>query len=471
MTSPSGGPPRQPRYPFQRDGAPAQSGQPIHGHPETGQPAAGPSTYAQPAYGQPAYGHGHPHQDGGPSLPIPTAPWQHGQVPQPYPPQSHPGAPQGYPHQGYPQQAHPAPPSYPAQGFPSQGYPPSAYPQHGYPQQWGPMPGQHWGPPVKVDPRPTFPAVYQQLLRGPKHAWWRPLASLGLLVAGGITAMTALFIGLFVIYLMRYGDQAESKMDDLMDLNNLGAAGFLFTNLSLIALIPAVFLAIRVGHGMPIRYLWSVLGRWRWGWFARCLAVLTPLWIAYLALGYFSAPGTKPMSDEWVVLLILIATTTPFQCLAEELVFRGWFLTSIGSWFRNHVLGWIVPAVLSTAAFAAAHGSFDPWVLADLSVFAFTASFLCWWTGGLEAATAIHIVNNVLLMAFTVLIGEFGAGMISEETTGDWTQVAASLVVHVIALALVLWQAKRAGITRHYQQVAAPAPGQPSTPAPYPAAR
>ncbi|WP_112240930.1 hypothetical protein [Kribbella monticola] len=122
-------------------GQPPYGGQPGYGQPQ-GQPPQGQPPQGQPGYGQqPPPGYGQPPYQGPP--PQGQPPYQ-GRPPQqpPY---------QGQPPQQPPYQQGPPPQQYPGQqAYPGQqpGYPPQqGYPQQ-YPaqQQWGPGPGQPYGP-------------------------------------------------------------------------------------------------------------------------------------------------------------------------------------------------------------------------------------------------------------------------------------------------------------------------------------
>ena len=110
---------------------------------------------------------------------------------------------------------------------------------------------------------------------------------------------------------------------------------------------------------------------------------------------------------------------TPLQAAGEEFFFRGWILQNVGSWFPNRGAGLIAGTVVSVVAFSAAHGSPDPWVLASLAVFATTACLVTWRTGGLEAAIAIHAVNNVGVFGLVIMRGGWNEAFISGTSKGS----------------------------------------------------
>lgn len=320
-------------------------------------------------------------------------------------------------------------------------------------------------PAAPVSPLPTEPSEYQQLFRGPRRRWWKPLISLLLAAAFWLIQVVVLTVA-FMIYSTLIGRSVEETLTSLTG-GDLGPDAFLFNNLILIALIPAVLLANRIVHGLKIGYTTSVAGRVRWGWLARCLITVAPLWVIYLGLGQVFFPATSPRPEQWVAMLILVLLTTPLQCAAEEYGFRAWILQNVGSWIRHPVVAIVIATVLSSAVFALAHGSLDFFVLADIGLFAVAAVILTWRTGGLEAAIAIHTVNNVLIFVTIMIFGGWEDALVGPETTGSPISLIMSAVVDAIAVALILWQAKVAKIDRLYRPappsspVAQVPPGQP----------
>ena len=235
----------------------------------------------------------------------------------------------------------------------------------------------------------------------------------------------------------------------MADLDLLSAPMVLLNNLLLAALIGVALLAVALGHPVAARFVHSVEGRVRWRWLARCVVVLTPLFLAYV-LGTWALDGapTAPRAQDWVWLLVMAFVLTPFQAAGEEYLFRGWLLLAVGTWIRRPVVAVAVTAVLSAATFALAHGSLDPWILLDLAAFAVAAVLLTWRTGGLEAAVALHVVNNVVIIAAGTLVGTVEDSYVDAETAGSPAATLLSVAVVAVATALLLWQARRAGIAR-----------------------
>lgn len=380
----------------------------------------------------------------------------------------------------------PAAPARPEADPRLQGYPPppaSTYPLSPYGAgplvlgtvgtgPWGTgvrgTPPAAWGVPPRPPALPLEPRRYSQLLRGPRYRWWKPL----------LTALLALglFLGLslvsvvppLVVGLARGVPNLPTYvLDTLTDTANLGPTGFIALNLSLVILIPTAMWSIWIVHGVRPRFLASVTGGIRWRWMARCLVVVVPVWLVYVG---FTALVDQPAGDrppQWGALLVIVLVMTPFQAAGEEYLFRGWLLQNVGAWFARPVVGLVVATVISTVAFSAAHGSPDVWVLGSIGCLAVASCLATWRTGGLEAGIAMHAVNNILVFFVTVLFGGWQDAFVGSDTTGTFLQFALSVLVHGVALALIWWQAGRAGLPYLSRPSA---PSVPTTPAAPPAA-
>jgi uncharacterized protein len=319
-----------------------------------------------------------------------------------------------------------------------------------------------WGPPPRPPALPLEPARYSQLLRGPRHRWWKPLLTM-LLTAGialGLSVVT--FLPPLVVGLVTgVPDLAGYVFRTLTEIDSLGPVGLVALNLSLIMLIPTVMLSIWAVHGVRPRFTTSVTGGFRWGWMRRCLLVVLPLWVVYIGSGLLLDRPNDPRPSQWIALLVVVALMTPFQAAGEEYFFRGWIMQVLGSWFRRPVVGLTVTTVVSTVLFSAAHGSLDPWILGSIGCLGVAGCLATWRTGGLEAAIAMHAVHNVLVSFSAILFGGWNRAFVGADTEGTFVSFAMTLVVHAVALALIWWQAGKAGLSYL---------SWPSSPAPAPAA-
>jgi len=300
------------------------------------------------------------------------------------------------------------------------------------------------GPPEAWRPRP-----YTQLLRGPRHRWWRPLVSLAVVV-GGIGLLFVLLVvvvgvGLGVSELTDGGTLTESEVEDTLLTSWWG---FLANNLLLAALIPLSALAVFAGHRWRPRWLSSVAGGLRWRWLL--VSGLVPLVALVVLLGgsWLLDPQAFGPGDgrDSLVLLAVVLATTPLQAAGEEYLFRGWLSQAVGSWFARAGLGALVAAAVSAALFAMAHGGQDPWLFADRLCFGLVASYLVWRTGGLETAIAFHTLNNVLIFIPTILSGGLEDALNASAAPAG--TVLVDLVMFVVIAAVVARMARRRRLER-----------------------
>ena len=143
--------------------------------------------------------------------------------------------------------------------------PPSAQPF--LPMVLGPLGGTALpGPAEAWRARP-----YSQMLRGPNHAWWRPLVStlvVGLWLIGLVVAFGVLLAAAMATSGVLGPDDAPSRAQ--LDEWGASPSGLLLINLSLALLIPIAQSAVWAGHGWRPRWVASVTGGVRWVWLVRC---------------------------------------------------------------------------------------------------------------------------------------------------------------------------------------------------------
>lgn len=313
----------------------------------------------------------------------------------------------------------------------SPGYPPFGYP-----------------PPVPLDPAavtglPVEERSYSGFYRAPRWRWWKPILAVPLTVL-----LLLVFSTVFTIV---------GVIADEVDLAALaadpgglkvGPGLFLANNVALALSIPTAMLVQWLFTGQRPRWLSSVQGRFRWGWFGLCAAIALPGWLAliggeYLLTGLPPDLGVRPYT---VVMVVGILLTTPFQAAGEEYVIRGLEQRLVASYFRSDLVGLVVGGLVTSWTFMAIHGAADPWLnLLYFTLGGFLA-WLTWRTGGLEAAVAIHVVNNMVgeaLMPFT----DFSDIFNRSAGVGDWT-VLIQIAVIAATSGVLAWLARRRGIVR-----------------------
>ncbi|MFI7646268.1 lysostaphin resistance A-like protein [Micromonospora sp. NPDC049460] len=303
-------------------------------------------------------------------------------------------------------------------------------------------------------------APYHRLARTGRQRWWRPLVGVLALLGGALLVGCAIF-GVATI--------VAEITDRPTDADGLPVFGPVVDTallvLSVAVALPLTMAVTRWVERRPAGSLSSVLGRVRWRWLGTCLLTAAPA-ITVMLVGshlLLRATGDEMVLvgplDAWVgwpafaAGLLMIVTLVPFQAAAEEYLFRGWLLQAFGTWLRSPWPGLVVQAVL----FAAAHGWGTVWGFADLVVMGLLCGWLTVRTGGLEAAVALHVVNNVSAFGLAAAFG----GLTVDETMADapWQLV----LVDVLVLLAYTWLVARAA-DRRALATAAPGGGSPERP-------
>ncbi|TDC03494.1 CPBP family intramembrane metalloprotease [Nonomuraea longispora] len=194
----------------------------------------------------------------------------------------------------------------------------------------------------------------------------------------------------------------------------------------------------------------SVAGRLRWSWMARCagLAVLALAAGQGTQMLVMSAGGDDSEMFGWggwegfLPALIVIVLLVPFQAAAEEYVFRGWFVQAVGAHVRNPIWSILVGAAL----FASLHG-YQPAGLVDVFVFGAAMGWLTVRTGGLEAAIALHVMNNLLAFGLSAAAGSLEEALDQPNVPVPWQALLGTLVQLVVYMGGVLYLAKKRSIS------------------------
>jgi membrane protease YdiL (CAAX protease family) len=291
--------------------------------------------------------------------------------------------------------------------------------------------------------RPASGAAYHRLAVHPRQRWWMPvLATLGLVVLAVILQMilyAVAYIG--VVIVDRPADPDETP----------ALPGYLEVGLGLASIaiaLPLVLFAVRFVQSRPAGSISSVLGRLRWGWLGLCLLLATLATVLMLAgsIGLLHLTGDPDASltgGDWVGVgtfvggLAMLIVLVPLQAAAEEYVFRGWLLQAVGAFVRSPWPAIAVQAVL----FAALHGWGTPWGFVDLVLFGTVLGWLTVRTGGLEAAIALHVTNNLISMTLMAVDGSLTLDVTAADM--PWPVLIVDAVTVVGYAAVVAWLARR----------------------------
>ena len=282
------------------------------------------------------------------------------------------------------------------------------------------------------------------------YAWWRPAVGIVLLAAGMLLVLPLLMMPVLIV-----GVLIEGGEEDFLDaffragtFQELTPSGLLYLNLTLGALILWTWGLVRVLHQMRPRWLTSGVPKMRWGFFGICLGLSVLALAAQFGVSLLLpesanpdvAAGTNEVSTTLVVLAVIVLLTTPFQAAGEEYAFRGYLFQAVGSLTMNKWVAIIVTATL----FAMAHGFQNFPLFFDRFMFGVISGWLVVRTGGLEAAIAMHVLNNYLAFGFALAFGDITATLTVAEVS--WWNIPVTLTQTLAYTALVVWVANRRGL-------------------------
>lgn len=280
---------------------------------------------------------------------------------------------------------------------------------------------------------------YFRLYRSqPSYRWWRPL--LALLLAAVLIVSVSTGVILVVLLAQLVVSELTStplSAEALVELDVANPLSVLIALGSVAIWIPLIFLTLWTVGIKPVGMLNSVAFRLRWRRLAQyaiaaAVLVLSAQVISVLLLFLLGQASAELFPLDPVVTLLsllIVLLIVPFQAAAEEYAFRGIFAQSLGSSVR----GPLIPILIPSVTFMLLH-VYDIWGMLEVLLLGLTAGWLTYTTGGLEAAIAIHVVNNVVV--FTVLL----SGVLGTTAVNPDAGSPVSLATTALLLGLyVLW--------------------------------
>lgn len=284
---------------------------------------------------------------------------------------------------------------------------------------------------------------YHRLFRAqPTYRWWRPLVAVLLtavfFLLVSILVAVPVFIVLFATNAIDFlSPNAQQELTELLLPDMARPWTLLFGLGSIILVLPLVPLALRIAGIRPagprVNILHSVVFRLRWRWLGIAFVPAALVWLVtttvQLALGFATGEElgefTTPVGT-YLLSMLLVVLLVPVQAATEEYLYRGVLLQSVGAWIRFAP----VTIIASALIFGFSH-AYDAWGIVQVTVMGIGFAVATIRTGGLEAAIALHTVNNVGVFAIT------GTGMFGE--TGMTTETGGPVAVIAQAVTVGLW--------------------------------
>lgn len=239
---------------------------------------------------------------------------------------------------------------------------------------------------------PPDGAEYPQILRGESYVWWRSV--LGVVFGLSLFLLVTTVVSQALVMLFWATTSADQPARDYF-ARAFGfeqPLGMLAVNVGLATLIPIAWALMAMVHQMRPRWLSSVQPRIRWPYLFGCLAIAAVVLNGMMLLSTTVGEDLSFQPQQGLLgFVVVILLTSPIQAAAEEIFFRGYLLQALGSLVAKPWFGVIVSALV----FALLHGTQNLPLFVDRLVFGLLAALLVWRTGGLEAAIAAHVINNV----------------------------------------------------------------------------
>ena len=200
----------------------------------------------------------------------------------------------------------------------------------------------------------------------------------------------------------------------------------LFTDLLIIIFIPSLYLASKVVKDRPFSSYSSSRGGWNFKLYFKALIIPVILYIIYMSAVTIveKSYGTSHFS---IAFLIVILVSVPLQSIAEEYIFRGFFMQTLGSWFKIPVLAIVLQAII----FSLGHG-YNSFGLFETLVAGIVYGFFAWKTNGIEVSSAIHTANNFSVGLFVM----FG---LQASTSSPTLSSVIETIVFMIILSIIMY--------------------------------
>ncbi len=204
-------------------------------------------------------------------------------------------------------------------------------------------------------------------------------------------------------------------------------------NLGTISLmIPALLLAVLIVRDRPFSSYSSSKGGWRMKVFLKCFGVCLLVCAIPVAVYTILTSDTKQMIQFTVAGFIVCTILGPFQCIAEEYLFRSFILQTAASWFRVRV----VAVAVSSLIFMSMH-PYDTVGRVEILIIGTGMCIMAWIGNGIEASSALHITNNMTIF----YLAGFGIDKVSKDT--NISEVFVTLFINLIYIAILLFARKK----------------------------
>ncbi|WP_110181760.1 CPBP family intramembrane glutamic endopeptidase [Nocardioides solisilvae] len=312
-----------------------------------------------------------------------------------------------------------------------------------------PVPGTAPGRETPAEARLEYHRLHRA---GPRGAW-RPLLGVLVVLVGAFLLAPLVWQLVFAVGFVALGEPLVDSLQELVDTRDPSPLTLAFLNVVLASAIGLVWAASRLLHRLPLRWVTSVGPRMRWRYFTACFGLSVLALVATLvvtALVPQDVAGAAVEANDFTSttrdFLLVVLLLTPWQAAGEEYLFRGYLTQAIGGLVGGELLARVLAVVVPALLFGLAHGAQDLPVFFDRFAFGLVAGVLVVVTGGLEAAIAMHVLNNFLAFGLALAFADLGDAL--NPTGGSWWSLPGTLTQSLVYLGLAWWAARRMGLPR-----------------------
>lgn len=263
------------------------------------------------------------------------------------------------------------------------------------------------------------------------YRWYKPLI---------VTALGAVFYVILSIVVMGigYAIGGREAMQQVMSASGYDGADMytatgVFVNMGGVAiLLLALFLASLIVKDRPFSSYSSSRGGFDFKVFFKCLLIALVVCGTGSVLTTVLTDGFHFNNHFTIGGFILLLILVPLQCIAEEYIFRGLATQTLGSWIKIPIIAIIVQTIIFTLG--------HPYnMIGRIEIFSagLLMGVMALLTNGLEASSAIHVVNNLVFFLM------YGFGMTHLTSEADWASVIATIVIDLIYIGILYYLKKK----------------------------
>ncbi|MBQ3426837.1 MAG: CPBP family intramembrane metalloprotease [Clostridia bacterium] len=266
------------------------------------------------------------------------------------------------------------------------------------------------------------------------YKWYKPLLEI-------ILATAAIFIVGLIIGCAAIGAARGSGVDikgifsgGYDDLNIYSTLGAIVTLAPVAMMLPGTFIGIRLVNSRPFSSISSSRGGFDFKLFFKCIVpALILVGIPCIIYTVMTCPRTDAIKFT-VPGFILCTILAPMQCVGEEYTMRGLLMQTFGSWIKIPLVAMLMQAIV----FMLIH-PYNVTGMISVGITGLILGFIAYRTHGLEAGSALHIVNNMISFYF------LGFGFESTGTEVSFADMAVSVGVCALYLVFIIYADKKLG--------------------------